>query len=174
MIDLARRRPGPVTWVVGDMTAFDLGRFAEVILPNASFSFLPDRRARAACLVQCRNALQPGGDLVLDLPLPVPGAWARDHDPEVEAWRGRVGADEVVRTRETWRWNHHQLLELVDRYYVDGALRAVSRLPLHMFSPDEVAWMLEAHGFWVDAVAGDYADRPLGPDSPRLLVRAVC
>ena len=94
------------------------------------------------------------------------------HTPERLAWEGYVEGKPVRRTREVFREPVAQRLRLVDRFWIDGAYFAESVLPLHLFSHDEVEWMLEANGFYVDAVWGDHRGGPLREGCDRLLVRA--
>ena len=172
MLARARARgPASVRYVQADMTDFDLGPFAEVIAPNAAFAFLPNRAARAACLACCRRALSKGGPLTLDLL--VPSTLVGDaHVPERLAWEGVADGRPTRRLREVFREPVAQRIRLVDRFWVDDTLYAESVLLLHVFSRDEVEWMLEANGFYVDEVLGDHRGGPLREGSDRLLVRA--
>jgi SAM-dependent methyltransferase len=174
MIARAQPREG-VRYVEGDMTAFELGTgaFAEVIVPNAAFNFLLTRREQAACLACVHRALGAGAPLTLDLPMPHFEHLATAHTPEKVAWEGTVGDRAARRTREVHRRPVSQRLDLVDRYSLDGALVATSVLPLRLVFPAEVEWMLEAGGFYVDTLHGDYSGRPVDERSPRLLVRAI-
>ncbi len=174
MIEGARRRgPDDVRWVVAAMTDFDLGPFGEIIIPNASFAFLPDRRARAACLARCLQALSGGGPVTIDLPAPDARLLAEAHTPEKIAWEGQVDGATVRRTREVFRFPLRGNLRLVDRYYIDGAPPIESVLALHLFVPDELEWMLEANGFYVEQAWGDHVGGPVREGCDRLLVRAV-
>ncbi|GDX80927.1 hypothetical protein LBMAG42_27380 [Deltaproteobacteria bacterium] len=168
----AARGPESVRWVVGDMTSFSIGEFAEIIIPNASFAFLPDRAARAACLGACRAALTGGGPLTIDVPMPDFTLLGSAHTPEREAWTGRVNGAVVRRTREVFRAPVAQSLRLVDRYWHGEELLAESELLLHLFTADELEWMLEANGFYVEAIFGDHRGAPLSEGCARLLVRA--
>ncbi|MSQ01429.1 MAG: class I SAM-dependent methyltransferase [Myxococcales bacterium] len=174
MIDRARRRaPEGIRWVVGDMTDFELGAFGEVIIPNASFAFLPDRRARSACLARCRGALAAKGPLTIDLPAPDPRLMADAHTPERVAWEGQADGVSVRRTREVFRSPLLGNLRLVDRYYIDGAAPIESVLALHLSTPDELEWMLEANGFYVEQSWGDHVGGPVREGCDRLLIRAL-
>lgn len=174
MIARARARgPENVRWVVGDMTSFSLGDFAEIVIPNASFAFLPDRAARAACLAACRAALATGGPLTIDVPMPDYALLGSAHTPERDAWSGRVNGVAMRRTREVFRSPVAATLRLVDRYWSEQSLLAKSELQLHLFSVDELEWMLEASGFYVESRYGDHRGGPLREGCDRLLVRAL-
>lgn len=173
MIARARQRgPADVRYVEGDMTMFNLGSFEEVVIPNAAFAFLPDRASRSACLGECRRALGRGGPLTLDVPMPDFGLLGQAHTPEREAWVGRVCGVLMRRTREVFRSPVAQSIRLIDRYWVEDARVEESELTLHLFTPDELEWMLEASGFYVDATFGDHRGGPLREGCARLIVRA--
>lgn len=169
----AHPRAGSTRYVLGDMTSFDLGQFGEVIIPNAGFAFLPDRRTQLACLEAIARALPSGAPLTLDLLFPDRRLLAEDHTPERLAWEGRVGSRVVRRTREVFRDLAAQRLRLLDRFWEGGTLLTTSELVLHWIFPREAEWMLEAGGFWLDAAWGDHAEGPLHSDADRLLLRAV-
>jgi trans-aconitate methyltransferase len=172
MIERARARgPATLAYEVGDMTAFDLGRFDEVIVPNAAFAFLPDRAARAAALSCIRRAC-PGGQLTLDLPMPDASLLGVPHTPEALAWAGTVEGRPLRRTREVFRSAVGQRLRLVDRYFDTSGCFTTSELVLHLFWPDEVEWMLEASGFYVEVTYGDHRGGPVREGCDRLLVVA--
>lgn len=173
MLAVARRKAPDLTWVAGDMRDFDLGRFDEIVIPNGGFAFLPTRADQASSLAACRRALKVGGALSIDLPMPDFGRWAQPHTPERTAWEGRIDDRPVRRTRESHRSLARQRLDLIDRYYVDDALATTSALRLRIMLPAELEWMLEASGFWVDRIVGDYANGPIRDGAPRILARAV-
>lgn len=163
------RGPGAIDYQVGDMRHFRVGAFDQIIIPNGSFAFLASRADRASCLRSCRAA--SSGPLSLDLPMPDFALWGNPHTPEREAWRGHVDGVEVVRTREVFRQPVAGTLRLIDRYYV-GADCIVSDLVLHLPAPAEVEWMLEANGYYADALYGDHRGGSIREGCDRLLVVA--
>lgn len=167
------RAHGRSRYVLGDMRAFDLGRFAEVVVPNGAFAFLPRRRDQAACLESIHRALSPGAPLTIDLPLPDFALLGTPHTPEKIAWEGLLGETPALRTREVFREPVGARLRLVDRYYLGGTFVTESRLDLRLVFPNELEWMLESAGFYVEALYGDHADSPLRDGRPRLLARAI-
>lgn len=186
MIARARALGGGAEYVVADLTDFALGPFTEIVIPNGSFAFLPDRRAQAACLAACARALPPGAPLTIDVPMPDFGLLADAHTPERPAWEGIVAGRRIRRTREVFRDPVAQRLRLVDRYYPvpDGGegdgeppgplhCGATSELRLSLIYPREAEWMLEAAGFYLESAWGDHAQGPLRPGCDRLLLAAV-
>jgi SAM-dependent methyltransferase len=173
----AAERPGEpaVRYVAGDMCDFDCGTgtYAEVFIPNAGFCFLRKRAQQASCLRGVARALRPGGALALDVPMPSFRWLAEPHTEEREAWRGELRAGEARRTREVFREPERGELLLVDRYWFDGERVAESRLELHLYTPAELEWMMEACGFAVESMWGGYGGEPIGQGSERILVRAM-
>lgn len=167
------------TYAVGDMAELDalgLGRFDAVVIPNAAFAFLPERRLQARCLDGVRRMLD-GGPLWIDVPMPDFGLLGQAHTPERLAWEGVVDGVSVRRTREVFRHPVAQRLLLRDRYFrLDAggpSLLATSDLPLRLVFPAEMEWMLEAAGFYADALYGNHAGGPVAEGCDRLLVRAL-
>ena len=173
MLDIARRKAPNARFVQADMRDFSVGRFGEIIVPNAAFNFLTTRGDQARCLACCRAALPTGAPLTLDLPMPAFHLWHEPYTPERTAWEGEINGVPARRTRETTRSVARQRLDLVDRYYLDGAKVARSQLALRIMMPGEVEWMLEAAGFYVDELFGDYSGGAIDERSPRILARAV-
>lgn len=169
----AHPRSAGIRWVEGDLTDFDLGPFAELLVPNGAFNFLPDRRAQAACLAAAHRALPPGAPLTLDLVVPDHARLGEPHTAEAFAWEGRVEGRTVRRTREVWREAWAGRLRLVDRFYVDGTCATTSVLPIRLVVPSEAEWMLEAAGFSVDAIFGTHRGDRFDAEADRLLVRAI-
>ncbi|MDF1562564.1 MAG: class I SAM-dependent methyltransferase [Deltaproteobacteria bacterium] len=173
MLAVARRLAPEARYIRGDMRDFDLGRFAEIVIPNGAFNFLTTRADQQRCLECCHRALAQGAPLTIDTPLPDFRLLGTPHSPERLAWEGRLQGEEVRRTREVHRHPVAQRLELTDRYYAGERLLATAELRLRLLFPGEAEWMLEAAGFTLEAVHGDYAKTPLRSDSPRLLIRAL-
>lgn len=173
MIALARQLAPEACYVLGDMRAFELGPFDEIVIPNGAFNFLATRADQHRCLSCCERSLSAGGALTIDMPMPDFRLLGTPTTPERRGWEGEVAGRAARRTREVRRYPTAQRLELIDRYYLDDALVATAPLRLRFVFPAEVEWMLEAVGFYVEALHGDYAGNPLREGSPRLLVRAV-
>lgn len=162
-----------IRWVEGDMRAFDLGTFGEIIAPHGAFCFLHGRADPLACLTACARALPTGGQLVLDLPAPDPALIGVPHTPEARAWEGIVNGRAVWRTREVFRRTFELRVDLLDRWFVEGEQVATSLLPLQLALPRELEYLCEAAGFYVDAFVGDYAGGPVRDGCDRIVVRAI-
>jgi len=150
------------------------GRVCRGLAPlHGAFALLPTRAGRAACLAAARRALGAWGPLTLDLPAPDPACMAELHTAERLAWEGRLGEVPVRRTREVFRAPLRGDLRLVDRFFVGDAAPIVSELRVHVAAPEEVEWMLEANGFYVDQMWGDHAGGAVREGCDRLVVRAL-
>ncbi len=164
---------GTATYVLGDMTNFRLGAFAEVIAPNAAFAFLHGRDQQFECLRAVRGALSEGAPLTIDLPMPDFSLLGTAHSREAPAWEGLVDGRKVQRTREVFRRPIEGRLDLIDRFYSEGERIGTSRLPLRLIFPREIEWLLESTGFYADALWGNHREEPLREGCDRLLVRAI-
>jgi SAM-dependent methyltransferase len=173
MLRIARQLAPKARYTLGDMRDFELGTFAEIVIPNGGFAYLAKRSDQQSCLRACHRALEPGAPLTLDLPMPHFGLLGTPHTAERPAWEGSIDGVSARRTREVWRLPVAQRLQLIDRYYLDDALVGRAHLDLRLIFPAEAEWMLEAAGYYVEALHGDYGDKPLSEGSPRLIVRAV-
>ena len=171
--DRPRIAPGGTLYHRADMCDFAVGSFGEVIAPNAAFAFLESQLQRTQCLLAIHAALTPGGSLWIDVPMANYERWEIRHSPEATAWEGEVDGRDVRRTRETFRMPEQRLLQLVDRYYVGEERIAESELRLHIASPEELELTVESCGFYVDTIRGGYSNQPVGPGTPRILLRAV-
>jgi SAM-dependent methyltransferase len=172
MLDEARKRDPSSRYVEGDMRAFRVGRFGAIVIPNASFNFLLSRDDQARCLSACAAALEPDGELWIDVPMPDFTWWAKRHTPEKPAWTGIVDGRPASRTREVTREPELQRLDLHDRYFVGGELAATSVLRLRLLLPGEMEWMLEANGWYAEDIWGDHQFGRVREGCPRILVRA--
>lgn len=171
------RLPG-VRYLVGDMCELSqvgASGFDAAVIPNAAFSFLPTRRDQLRCLAGLRARVH--GPVWIDVPMPDFALLGSPHSPEAPAWEGVVEGSRIQRTREVWRRPVQQQLVLLDRYYgsaCDGpALLHTSELRLRLVFPGELEWLLEAAGFYADAMFGDHAGGPVREGCDRLLVRAM-
>ncbi len=172
----ARRAGVDVRFVEGDMRDFSLDlTFALILIPFSSFLHLAPED-RFACLARVREHLTARGRFVLDVFQPDPEkiagrdggviAEAAFDDPETgeRITRSSSGVASVDDTTFTWRFDAVGADHLVRRYE-----RVVT---LHFLYRRELTLMLEAAGFELDALYGDYDDSAADARSPRLLAVA--
>jgi len=164
-----------VTLVQGDMREFELGRqFGLVIIPFSAFQVLLTRVEQRACLERCRAHLKPGARLAIDVFNPRLSRLA-SAEPVLEGPREFAGPD-----GETVQWSGETEYELATqtlrsrwRYErtAAGGETTVSEhlLALHYFFRFEMEWMLEACGFELDALYGNFERGEFTADSPELV-----
>jgi len=172
----AERTGVDADFVEGDMRDFSLEEtFALIVIPFSSFLHL-EPADRFACLARVREHLSAQGRFALDVFQPDPQKIAgRDgglieeasfEDPDTGECITRFssGVATVDRTTFTWRFDALGGDHLVRRYE-----RVVT---LHFLYRRELELMLEAAGFRVDELHGDYDGSPADERSPRLLAVA--
>ncbi len=165
-----------VTWVEGDMRAFDLGRrFANVLVLGDSLAHLHTRADLDAAWKAARAHLAPGGRLCLDLVQPDAQVLTT---PPSELQRFAAYKDpvterpvELVYRAITSTGSRVRRIEVFERFG-QFAARPVARLDLKLHRPEELAESLAAAGFELLERCGDYAAQALVERSPRQLVTA--
>jgi SAM-dependent methyltransferase len=169
-----------LTWVQGDMAAFDLPgrRFGLIFVAFNSFWLLADPAAQRACLACITRHLAPGGRLVLDLFPPNKDDYGDETGITQYLPMQRRG-EGLLRVKD-YRYDPAQRLAISDvRYYgsrpADPAgeprphLVAQFRYCLRLDEPEEVRALLAGAGYEVVATYGTYDRQPLEPASPRAI-----
>jgi len=179
MLDVAAERLGKeggevasrVTFIHGDMTAFDLGRrFGLVYIAFRSFMMLTTPEEQRRCLEAAHRHLAPGGTLAIDLfdplldrlaPGPLPQSWTpMGNLPHPESWNlvrievaDRMNDPVAQVFEETWRFTE------VDR--AGSVLRQEEEvLRMRWTYRHEMRYLLELCGFEVLAEYSDYFRSP--------------
>ncbi len=150
-----------VTLVQGDMTAFDLGRRVNlVIIPFHAFQALLTRDEQRACLQCCAQHLPPDGRLVINVFQLRPSRLAQGGREEpAEEFTGPDG-NRVTSSGSTTFDLRDQELTCTLRYECTSPTGETTvrehLLELRYFFRFEMEWMLEACGFEVEALYGDF------------------
>jgi SAM-dependent methyltransferase len=186
MLDRARaslrgaRQKRRVTLVEGAMEQAESapgGPFGVVLFSLNGFMHLPSPEQQRAALASARRALDPRGQLIIDVYNPTTsslqsyaqgiineGSWRTAAGVDVEKYSSRVVsfADQVIHTR-IW----YDLIE------PDGGVRRVrTAFDLRYVHRHELELMLELAGFTAWQIYGSYELDPYGDDSERLIVAA--
>ena len=166
-----------LTWVRGDMAAFDLpsGRFGLVFVAFNSFWLLTSRAAQRGCLDRVARHLAPGGRLVLDL-FP-PNADDYGDEAGITQFLPSRRRGEVLLRVKDYRYDAPERLAVSDvRYYAgeggeDRRARLLARFRycLRLAEPGDVGALLADAGYRVVATYGTYDGEALGPDTPRAI-----
>ena len=161
--------------VDGNMGRFALEeRFGLIYIPARSFQILPTRDEQRSCLECCARHLRPDGRLAIDvfnprLDLLISPEGHRVGPTEFE---GPDGASIVHESHAQYDRASQALT--ADWWYVardeEGtATRHDYRLEMRYLLRFEMEWMLEACGFEVEALYGDFERGEFSADSPELI-----
>ncbi len=162
-----------VRLVEDELARFDLGRrFALILIPARSFQFLLTREDQRRCLAACARHLWSEGRLVLDVFNPRLSRVVAGAEDLKNEFPGPEG--EVLRVGGTAEYDQgEQMLHdqvWTERLTPDGPQRlGEEELRLRYFFRYEVEWMLEACGFEVEALYGDFDRTPFTAESPEIL-----
>ena len=167
-----------VKLALGDMTAFELGtRFALIAIPFRAFQALLTRDEHRGCLRCCREHLLPDGRLVINVFNPrlsrlVQGDVQGELPEGPEEFAGPDGAKVT--------WSAVTSFDLRDqRLHGDWRYECLSAaggktvrehvLEMHYFFRFEFEWMLEACGFKVEALYGNFDRSEFTAESPEMI-----
>jgi SAM-dependent methyltransferase len=192
MIERARRKSAglPAKWVVGDGRSFRLDeRFQLIFLTGNVFQFFLTIADQAALLERVYAHLHPDGLFAFETRNPRWAGLATRPEPYegmffyLESWGEERAADtyldakgRTVRASHTQAYDHGaQILHLTGykRWREGGQEQTqVTRTALRYTFPQELAALLQAHGFAIIRQYGDWNFEPLTEASPSIIV--VC
>jgi SAM-dependent methyltransferase len=169
MIARARQHSEPVEWVVADMADFSLGRtFGNIVIPFSGLAFLNSIEARLSCLACCRKHLSLNGLLILDL-------MNSEASTGISTAPERFIKDPLTEQVFTKTTQVKSGLEKISIFYTytSDQIALGHVLNLHRISLAQITETLEASGFFIHEIYGDYRSNPYLRRSPRLLLIAV-
>jgi SAM-dependent methyltransferase len=164
-----------VALVGGDMREFEIGRrFGLVFVAFRSFQALLTPADQRACLECAARHLERGGLLALHIFNPRLSRLTAETPVQEDRedfegpdgmhirWSGETTYDLAKQTlRSVWRY---------ERTASDGAVTHSEHvLKLHYFFRFEMEWMLEACGFEIEALYGDFDRSPFAAESPEMI-----
>jgi SAM-dependent methyltransferase len=161
--------------VKGDMTAPSLDReFGTVFIAARSFQALLTRGEQRSCLEACARHLKPGGLLGIDVFNPRLGYVIAPAgvDNERDELTGPDGVRITVSYHTDYNPREQSLRSVWRHEFVDADGRPQCRdyaVDLHYFFRFEMEWMLEACGFEVEALYGNFDRSPFTADSPEMI-----
>jgi len=173
MLERARRR-ADIEWVLGDLTEarweqpFDL-----VVMTGHAFQAIVTDAEIEASLAAVRRALASGGRFAFETRNPAARAW--------ETWSSEHGRDFLGPKGRPMRIATHveapfdgRTVTFTHTFTGDHpSLPQVSRSTLRFLGADDLRARLEACGLTIEAQFGDFAGRPLRPDSPEIITVAM-
>ena len=185
MLSIARQKSHAlpnVRWMEGDMQAFDLGEFFDlIIIPGHSFQFMLTSADQMACLNCIRQHLTPRGKLVLhinhdDLSWLGGLVEGRGTDFKLKGEYRQNSMKGYVRARTAWSYEAStQIASAVDAWeFIEAEERVVERKEsapkrLHVVFPIEMEHLLARAGFEVEALYGDFFRHELQNTSPDMI-----
>ncbi len=166
--------------VEADLARFDLGRhFALVAVAMNTLQVLTDPADRDAAFRSVREHLAPGGELIFDVALPDVEEIRDSMGRERSGGRYRDPATGEVLTHSAWydSWDPdtHTLaftLRIRTRNGDGPPHEALRRHRVHLFTPDELAGLLEGAGLRHLEASGGFDSRPLRGGGERQVHRA--
>ena len=180
MVEVGRKKGGPVEWVHGDMRSVRLGRrYRLALCAFNSFLCLPGVDDALAFLHNAREHLQPGGLLGIDVSafspeelVDPPGGPQLRHDFTRELSQGDLNRFSISRyDAATQLLTMRLFYELYDSA---GELRSwrAHDLTIRVAGRDELGLMLRLAGFEVEAVYGGFEGETFTSGSDHLIVLA--
>jgi SAM-dependent methyltransferase len=166
--------------VEGDLAGFALGtRFRLVIVAMNTLQVLTDPDDRRAAFRSVAEHLAPGGELAFDVALPDAREIESSMGQERPGGRHRDAATGEVLTHSAWydSWDPatHTLaftLRIRSRGGRGPEREALRRHRVHLFTPDEIAGLLDEAGLRHLEASGGFDGRPLRPGGERQVHRA--
>ena len=160
------------------MVEFELRQvFGVIFIANRSFQALLTRRDHRSCLESCARHLKPNGLLGIDVFNPrldyliAPGGM----DHELDKLTVPDGTPITVASHTDYSLLEQNLRSTWRHEFTDADGRPQRRdyvIDLHYFFRFEMEWMLEACGFEIEALYGDFERSPFTADSPEIIVVA--
>lgn len=171
MLDYARRRPGgdQVNWVLGDSRAIPAAEVDYVVMSGNVAQHIPDPHWQRA-LADIAAALAPGGVLVFESRNPRARAW--------ESWAADLSSVRDTMHGQLREWQEitepqpGQVLMRAHNVFEATGEHVVQELLLFFREREVIAGQLEAAGFVLDGVWGDWARTPADASSPLMVFQA--
>ncbi|HYK96393.1 MAG TPA: class I SAM-dependent methyltransferase [Candidatus Dormibacteraeota bacterium] len=148
-----------VTWVRGDVRAFDLGRrFRLVLLPSNSICHLLTRQDLEACLATVGHHLQPDGRFALNVFVPSLLLLQQTADEELDfgSFTDPESGQPIVMTSRSWydadtQIKHNRLFRRVGQ----GPVEPDGELAMRIYFPQELDALLWYNGFAIEHKYGE-------------------
>lgn len=179
MLARAGGRTDKVDWRLGDLRDLPARdhEFDAVLCPKGSFAYLPSPVDQLRAARELSRVLAPGGRLVIDVPFRSLGDPTITGDvplhPTHEAGDERNSASFEWLSVVDRRWNLLEIVQAVDIRKAGHLPRKVFvRHRTHIFTANELVFVLLAEGMQVDEVYGNYRREPFDGTDDRLIVLA--
>jgi SAM-dependent methyltransferase len=172
MLEVAEQKPGAdgVQWILGGAGELGTPDADLVVMSGHVAQFILDDSDWLEALAGLREALRPGGSLAFE-----------SRDPRAREWEGWTGPKRIIPTSpygciESWTEVGSVEGDIVHavghRHLVDSNEELISPFALRFRSEELLRQSLNASGFSVESVFGDWDMRPSGPGERELIVIA--
>jgi 2-polyprenyl-3-methyl-5-hydroxy-6-metoxy-1,4-benzoquinol methylase len=176
MLEIARRKSSaeklPITWLEQDCRFIDCGQtFGLIFSATNAMQHLHDLESIGAFLTSTRNALLPGGTLILDVFNPAPAKLARTAATRYLQKTFPDAAGREIRVEAASQYDAAtQILNFTLNYLRDGALLRTKEVNVRCFYPEELLALCRYNGLEVIQRFGDYDETPFEKNSPKQIV----
>ena len=170
MLDCARRKGAAkrlnVNWLERECREINVERqFALIFSATNAMQHLQDLDSVNAFLTSAKNALRPGGTLILDVFNPVPSKLARTaatryHHKTITEAEGRELRVEAATQYDS----ASQILGFTLFYLRDGQLVRTKNVNMRCFFPEELMALCHFNGLEVVQRYGNYDELPFTPE----------
>jgi len=181
MLSVARRKlaaqpvevQARVTLVEADMSRFALPHaYGLILIPFRSFQALLTRAEQRRCLECCARHLLPDGRLVINVFHPWLSKLAAQKSAEPQEYTGPHGEAVTAVSRTEFDFAEQMLTSRITYEITSANGEKQSHehvLRLRYFFPFEMEWMLEACGFEVEALYGNFDRSDFTAESPEMI-----
>ena len=176
MLECARRKAAAelliVNWLERDCREINIERqFALIFSATNAMQHLQDLDSVNAFLTSAKNALRPGGTLILDVFNPVPSKLARTaatryHHKTITEAEGRELRVEAATQYDS----ASQILGFTLFYLRDGQLVRTKNVNMRCFFPEELMALCHFNGLEVVQRYGNYDELPFTSNSPKQIL----
>jgi SAM-dependent methyltransferase len=166
LLELARARDATLRLVRGDMRQlpFSDGAFASVVNFFTSFGYFLAEPDNAAVVSEIERVLARGGRVLCD-------TFGLEHvRARLVPEESRAGSGREYRIRRWWNADLRRIEKEIT--VARGGSTEVFRESVRAYTAPELTCIFEAAGLRVEATWGDFDGRPVGRDSPRLILLA--
>jgi ubiquinone/menaquinone biosynthesis C-methylase UbiE len=170
MLARAREKSADVTWIEGDMRAFDVARDQDLAILGFNAINLLDVDDALECLRRVREHLRPGGRLAIETFLALPRKLVDSTtDEQISAYK-LDGVDYRVTAKRTYDPARQRRRLELRIHRSDRTELEHDAFDFHIYFPSELRLLVERAGFTITDTFGGYDRSPLTATSKQCIV----